>query len=206
MKDSPIDTHSAPGPSRRERQRIETRDRIYRAALDEFGREGYAKAQIDHIVEKAGVARGTFYFHFPTKEHVLLELQRRIEQRIVEQLVDLSERASSVPEALVEMARVVAKTGEEFEDRALGRELLAIYVRETRVVDASADPLVVAMVDYFAEAAERGEVRTDIPPEEIAGMFLTTFFGFVASNFESLEDRLDVFTRMIDVFSKGIKP
>ena len=35
--------------------------------------QGFSNAQIDRIVERAGVARGTFYFHFPTKEHVLVE-------------------------------------------------------------------------------------------------------------------------------------
>ena len=34
----------------------------------------------------AGVAHGTFYFHFPTKEHVLLELERREEARVATEL------------------------------------------------------------------------------------------------------------------------
>jgi len=64
-------------PTRRERQRLETRGRLYEAALAEFRRVGFANAQIEAIVERAGVARGTFYFHFPTTEHVLLEFQHR---------------------------------------------------------------------------------------------------------------------------------
>ena len=46
-------------------------------AVDEFRREGFARAQVDRIVAAAGVARGTVYFHFPSKEHVLLELQQK---------------------------------------------------------------------------------------------------------------------------------
>ena len=41
-----------------------------------------AGAEVNAIVAAAGVAHGTFYFHFPTKEHVLLELERREEARI----------------------------------------------------------------------------------------------------------------------------
>ncbi len=63
---------SAGGMGRRERQRLETRARLYETALAEFKDVGFNDAQIDRIAEKAGVARGTFYFHFPTKEHVLL--------------------------------------------------------------------------------------------------------------------------------------
>ncbi len=192
-------------PSRRERQRLETRNRIYEAALEEFASAGYAAAQIDRIVEKAGVARGTFYFHFPTKEHVLLEQQRRIEREIVARLAAASgERTASVKDFLLGLTRAIVSGAESVGDRALGRELMAIYVREPRVVDASANPLVVAIVDYFAEAAERGEVRADLPPEEIANIFLTSLFGFVATSLDALEERLDEFGRIIDVFVRGV--
>ena len=192
-------------PTRRERQRLETRNRIYEAALEEFTSAGYGAAQIDRIVEKAGVARGTFYFHFPTKEHVLMEQQRRIERAIVARLADLSgERPASVKEFLLGLTRAIVAGAESIGDRALGRDLMAIYVREPRVVDASANPLVVAIVDYFAEAAERGEVRTDLPPEEIANIFLTSLFGFVATSIDALEERLEEFGRIIDVFVRGV--
>src|SRR5262249_56340205 len=61
----------------RTRQRLETRDRLFEAALAEFRRAGVAAAEIERIVRAAGVARGTFYLHFPTKDHVLMELLRR---------------------------------------------------------------------------------------------------------------------------------
>src|SRR5262245_57475521 len=61
----------------RTRQRLETRDRLFEAALAEFRRVGVAPAEIEDIVRAAGVARGTFYLHFPTKDHVLMELLRR---------------------------------------------------------------------------------------------------------------------------------
>ena len=41
-----------------------------------------AGADVGAIVAAAGVAHGTFFFHFPTKEHVLLELESREEARI----------------------------------------------------------------------------------------------------------------------------
>jgi AcrR family transcriptional regulator len=42
-------------------------------------RSGRAGADVSAIVAAAGVARGTFYFHFPTKEHVVVELERNEE-------------------------------------------------------------------------------------------------------------------------------
>jgi AcrR family transcriptional regulator len=61
----------------RTRRRLAPRDRLFEAAIAEFRGRGVAAAQIEAIVNAARVARGTFYLHFPTKDHVLLEVLRR---------------------------------------------------------------------------------------------------------------------------------
>src|SRR3954453_9652618 len=73
-------------PSAREAKRLQTRERLMGAAIAEFKRSGLAAADVGAIVTAAGVAHGTFFFHFPTKEHVLLELEHREEERIAKQL------------------------------------------------------------------------------------------------------------------------
>src|SRR3982074_3929593 len=72
--------------SAREAKRLQTRERLMGAAIAEFARAGMAEADVSAIVTAAGVAHGTFFFHFPTKEHVLLELEHREEERIAKQL------------------------------------------------------------------------------------------------------------------------
>lgn len=70
----------------REVRRLETRARLFDAAVAEIGRFGLAGADVSAIASTARVVRGTFYFHFPTKEHVLVELERNEEARIVGEL------------------------------------------------------------------------------------------------------------------------
>src|SRR5580704_10742209 len=60
-----------PPSNRRERRRIETRERIYRAALRIFAQRGYLDTTVEDITEAADVGKGTFFNYFPTKEHVL---------------------------------------------------------------------------------------------------------------------------------------
>ena len=193
-------------PSRRDRQRLETRDRLFEAALAEFRRVGFASAQIENIVERAGVARGTFYFHFPTKEHVLLEYQRRHELAIVERLATIPGRTESVKSFLLRFVDALAADVRAVGDPALVRELVAMFVRAPRYIDLNTEPLVVALVDYFSEAAERGEVRKDLSPEEITGVFLVTLFGFVVGAPDTLAERMPEFARAVDVFERGIAP
>ncbi|OKP86164.1 TetR family transcriptional regulator [Paenibacillus helianthi] len=43
-------------------------------ALEKFARLGYHQTKISDIVQEAGVAQGTFYWHFKSKEAIALEI------------------------------------------------------------------------------------------------------------------------------------
>src|ERR1700689_2529095 len=101
----------------REAHRRQTRERVYAAAIAEFKRTGMAAADVGVIVKEAGVARGTFYFHYPTKEHVLAELERSEEARVAAQLSrflagrhDLAAVFAEVVRLLTVMERRVGKS------------------------------------------------------------------------------------------------
>ncbi len=80
----------------RERQRQETRARLFQAAISEFSARGFDRASVADIARAANVSRPAFYAHFPTKEHVLLELQWKLEL----ELTDRIRRAQSLRSAL----------------------------------------------------------------------------------------------------------
>src|SRR5262245_14170328 len=79
--------------SSREQQREETRRRLYASALAIFRRDGVVAARTEDIAKAAGVSRGSFYFHFPTKEHVLLERMAETEREICAKVEQLREDA-----------------------------------------------------------------------------------------------------------------
>src|ERR1700690_1281226 len=60
-----------PRGGRRERHRVETRERLFQAALKLFAERGYLETTVEDITEAADVGKGTFFNYFPTKEHVL---------------------------------------------------------------------------------------------------------------------------------------
>src|SRR5271155_14427 len=64
---------AVPAGNRRERNRAQTRDRLYRAALDLFAERGFLETTVEDITESADVGKGTFFNYFPTKEHILAE-------------------------------------------------------------------------------------------------------------------------------------
>jgi AcrR family transcriptional regulator len=52
----------------------EKRAHIERVAMEEFAEHGYDNASINRIVEKAGIAKGSFYQYFEDKQDVLAHL------------------------------------------------------------------------------------------------------------------------------------
>ena len=120
------------GPSAREAKRLQTRERLMGAAIAEFKRSGMAEADVGAIVAAAGVAHGTFFFHFPTKEHVLLELERREEDRIAKQFGQfLAVAPTTWPSALNEAVRLVLGLERRLGD-ILFKDFLALHFSQTR--------------------------------------------------------------------------
>lgn len=50
------------------------RQQILRAATSVFARKGYRNTSVSDIIEAAGIARGTFYLYFQSKEEIFLAL------------------------------------------------------------------------------------------------------------------------------------
>ena len=63
-------------PGKRAGQRVERRDAILAAALDEFSARGFAATRLDDVAQRAGVAKGTIYLYFRDKESLFQELVR----------------------------------------------------------------------------------------------------------------------------------
>ncbi len=61
------------------------RERLFQVALTHFRQLGYTQASVSQITSETGVAKGTFFNHFPTKDHVLSEVLHRWTDEAMEQ-------------------------------------------------------------------------------------------------------------------------
>lgn len=69
---------------------LATKEKIFKIALMMFSKYGYENVTINAITKKAGVSKGTFYTHFISKESVLVEQFKMIDNHYDEELEKLS--------------------------------------------------------------------------------------------------------------------
>jgi AcrR family transcriptional regulator len=168
-------------PSAREAKRLQTRERLMGAAIAEFKRSGMAAADVSAIVAAAGVAHGTFFFHFPTKEHVLLELEHREEERIAKELGRFVTSQRDLSSTLKETARLV-KGLERRLGAALFKDFLALHFSQTRPVDESKEhPVIVLVAQQIEGAQDGGRVDPDVNPMNSAVFFLLGLYALLTT-------------------------
>jgi AcrR family transcriptional regulator len=112
---------TTPLPGRRDGEG--TRQKLLRAALELFTGEGFLASTTPLIAERAGVAEGTIYRHFTSKEHLLNEVFRGTQRWATGVVKEVdSDRTLKAPERLAKIARRFVETAER--DPAGARMLL----------------------------------------------------------------------------------
>ncbi|WP_123024767.1 TetR/AcrR family transcriptional regulator [Mycolicibacterium stellerae] len=167
----------------RDTRRLQTRQRILGAAIAEFKRSGMAAADVGAIVASAGVAHGTFFFHFPTKEHVLLELEAREEARLAAEFARFLKDPHDLATTLARVKELVISV----EDRLgslLFKDVLALHFSPSRPRHDEVwtdHPVIVQLVEEIDRAREHGEAHPDVDAFCSAVFFLLGVYGVLST-------------------------
>src|SRR6266513_366971 len=163
---------------RRQRRSADIRERLFRAALDLFAQKGFAETTVEDITEAADLGKGTFFNYFPSKEHVLLgfaEMQLAKLKTIVGEI-----RASGLPmqdglrgmvhrmtEAPIQNPEVVrALLQAHLSSPVVREEVFRIHREHQKIIGG-----------LLRLGQEQGEIRRDLPAEEIAQILRQMIFG-----------------------------
>jgi AcrR family transcriptional regulator len=169
---------SGSSADRRQRRSADTRERLFRAALDLFAQKGFVKTTVLDITEAADVGKGTFFNYFPSKDHILLAFGE-MQLSKLEAAIEVVRRSDEpMPEFLRSLA--LRMTQEPVRNPAIIRIILQAYLSTTPVRAAMMDlqKRVHALHSQMIQLGQdRGEIRNDLPATEIAHVFRQTIFG-----------------------------
>lgn len=116
---------------RRERKKLDTRRRIFRAAFELFTGKGFDATTVEEIAEQADVGKGTVFNYFPQKTAFLIAAYQEWVELMQETLGPLDSWEGS---ALSQLSRMFGYlTDKSVEHRALARLIIFENMRQTHL-------------------------------------------------------------------------
>lgn len=155
-----------------EAHRREVRDAILDTTAALLAEHGLLSVTMSRIAEETGIGRATLYKYFSDVEAILLAWHERQVTGHLEQLAEVRDQAGDAGERLEAVLEAYALISHErFSHEHSGSALAALLHRGVHVTGAQKQ--VHDMIrDLLHEVAETGDLRSDVPPDELASYCL----------------------------------
>ena len=158
------------------------RDELLDAALRVFAHRGYAQAGVDEIAAEAGYSKGALYWHFSSKEELLLTLlEERVDVPVranIELLASAPPERNMAAQAASEFARQLSC---ERDAVLLEREYWSLAIRDPKLRARYAErenELRVALAEALrARALHLGTPEVGIAAEDVARIVMSIMGG-----------------------------
>ncbi|MCI0636833.1 MAG: TetR/AcrR family transcriptional regulator [Actinobacteria bacterium] len=175
-----------------EAHRREVRDAILDTTAALVADHGLRAVTMSQIAEETGIGRATLYKYFPDVEAILLVWHERQITGHLEYLAEVRDQAADAGERLVAVLEAYALVSHESRGHR-DTESAAFLHRDEQV--ARAQHQVHDMFrDLLTAAAETGDVRSDIAPDELASFCLHALGGAGAQHSKAAVRRLVTIT------------
>jgi len=193
----------------------EKKKRVINAAVDEFAQNGYTKSSITRMVNKAQIAKGSFYQYFEDKEdlyrHILKKAVEKKFKYVQKELIDyegddffeywrrLNIAGLKYAEDNIKLAEVASDIVKN-KDQKFYRSIIDEY---KNLGEGMFERL-------LKKAVEAGQVRKDINITYTAGLlyrasfFITDYF-FEKKDIKQLDEFIPLIDNLIEIIQYGIK-
>ncbi|HZP48447.1 MAG TPA: TetR/AcrR family transcriptional regulator C-terminal domain-containing protein [Vicinamibacterales bacterium] len=189
-------------------QPLPKRDAILRAAIDVFADRGYFNAQVADVARAAGVAAGTVYLYFRSKDDLLVSIFERSMRVALEEGRQVLERTRDPRERLRQFARL--HLGRLGRDRNLAIVFQVELRQSTKFMERFSSTLLrdyLGLIrDAIADGQRDGAFRDDVKPT-VAAKVLFGALDEMATNWilskrrYALEPEADA---VLDLFVNGV--
>ena len=170
-----------------ETHRREVRDAILDAAAVLFAEHGLFGVTMSQIAEKTGIGRATLYKYFPDVESILLAWHDREVAGHLTYLAEVRDRTEDPVQRLESVLEAYAMLTRHAHGQDAG--FAELFHRDDRMRRAHGQ--VHQMIrDLVGAAATAGEVRSDVPPEELATFCVNALAGARAQSSKAAVRRL----------------
>ncbi|MCF7885027.1 MAG: TetR/AcrR family transcriptional regulator [Candidatus Marinimicrobia bacterium] len=179
------------------------KDKILEAAIQVFAQHGYERGTVSEIANAAGIAKGSFYHYFSSKEEIIYDLfDLFFEQFIMnwEQIIDKNISPVRKIKLLIDQTfedLIQMQKEKDLTKMILIFEIMFLLFRKS-LKDKSENNIEQLFLRYydilvplFKEGQEKGIFRSDIDPEYAAYLIFGMIDGF-SLHFIIQKDNYDI--------------
>ena len=184
--------------------KVETREKLLESAKELFSKKGYYETKISDIVEKSGVAQGTFYIYFKSKEEIFLELVKSLHEDLIKKLekyITLEKECEVLIKDFVKEFLTEVYTNKEIADiffsqlLGLNQEFKKLYIKKISDIQN----LIFKVLNRFFP-----EEESQILSTLILGFIRQIFFNCLINKNLSLDKMLSKAEKGIDIIFQGV--
>ena len=177
-------------PRKAKEEAEKTRARILASALSLFSKKGYAHTTLTDVAARLGMTKGAVYWHFASKEALLLALVDEMQEKVARQIARLMPEDELTFTAVAEM--MTRNAGEILED-AKRRAFFLLLHEQIQWTSTSMEKIRTELLqnerfgpwhafkNAVANDVRAGRVRADVNPDWVAHACLALWSGLVHS-------------------------
>jgi len=151
--------------SKRKLQKLRTREKIIETSVDLFTKKGFYNVTVNDICKHAGISKGAFYHHFPSKVQIIVDNFIEIDHYYQHEVLPILSSKSSAVEKLLtfnEMAmRYISKKIGINMIRVAWHSLLGPGTNPDMIITQTR-PLYQILNNIVREGQLTGEIRSDL--------------------------------------------
>ena len=160
---------------RRERKKLETRDRLVDCAATLFTERGYDATTMDDIAECADVARATVFNYFGRKEDLVLAWFDGRRGELAELLAEGVEPATDAASRLRQALRTIARFFTH--DPATGRAMLRAWLQAGGPMLSPESETSHIFASIIRSGQREGDVPSDVDPDRAGLVLFDAYLG-----------------------------
>jgi AcrR family transcriptional regulator len=171
------------------------RARILEAAEQVFAEQG-ASGSTEEVASRAGVAIGTVFRHFPTKDDLLRAIMKDLLQRLTDEVTSLNTDGDPATALFTFFTRMV--------EQAAAKKTIADLLAQAGTTVRAADPvraLEQGIEGLLTRAQQAGAVRADVRIAEVMALLTSTCQGALSAGWDR-----DLQRRTLAIVFSGLRP
>jgi AcrR family transcriptional regulator len=160
---------------RRERKKLETRDRIVDCAVALFASRGYDATTMDDIGECADVARATVFNYFARKDDIVSEWFARRRTEFATILAEAEQHTTDTPNRLRQAFTGLAHLYDR--DPDAGRAMVRAWLRAGGPLLPNASDTPALLADTIRSGQQQGDIPPDLDPTRASQVIFDAYLG-----------------------------